>query len=190
MSESLKIILLCIVAAIGYGICHDLVTTRICLEYFTVFHPPVWGGATDPTVLALTWGAKATWWVGFLLSIPTAFLARYGAAPRLAAHDLVQPIGYLLLAMGLGSTLAGLVGWRLAAAGAIRPASDFARLIPREAHVGFLIDLWAHGAAYAVGILGGVAVCVWIWRQRRILAGRVKSLRATSFRPVARIKLF
>ncbi|MCC9606991.1 hypothetical protein LOC68_15075 [Blastopirellula sp. JC732] len=172
MSESLKIILMCIAAAILYGVCHDMITTRICLEYFTVFHAPVWGGATDPTVLALTWGAKATWWVGLILSIPAVLLARAGAPPKLAARDLVRPIGYLLLTMAIGSLVAGLVAWRLAEGGVIWPAPDFARLMKREAHVGFLIDAWAHSAAYAFGFFGGIAVCIWIWMQRRILRGR------------------
>lgn len=172
MSESFKIILMCIAAAILYGVCHDMITTRICIEYFTVFHQPVWGGATDPTVLALTWGAKATWLVGLILSIPAVMLARIGAPPKLAARDLVRPIATLLLVMAIGSIFAGFIGWRLAVAGQIRPGPDFARAIPREAHVGFLIDLWAHQAAYAFGFFGGIGVCIWIWMRRRELRGR------------------
>jgi hypothetical protein len=34
--ESLKIVVLCIVAAIAYGILHDQVTARVCVEYFTI----------------------------------------------------------------------------------------------------------------------------------------------------------
>lgn len=172
MSESLKIILMCIAAAILYGVCHDMITTRICIEYFTIFHEPVWGGATDPTVLALTWGAKATWWVGLILSIPAVILARLGAPPKIAARELVRPIATLLLIMAFGSIAAGLVGWQLAVAGQIHPAPDFARAIPREAHIGFLIDLWAHLAAYAFGFFGGIGVCIWIWMRRRELRGR------------------
>ena len=39
--ESLKIVVLCIVAAIVYGILHDQVTARVCVEYFTIGHPPI-----------------------------------------------------------------------------------------------------------------------------------------------------
>ena len=59
--ESLKIVGLCIAAAIVYGILHDQITARICVEYFSVAHPPVWGGIDDPTLLAFTWGVIATW---------------------------------------------------------------------------------------------------------------------------------
>jgi hypothetical protein len=58
--ESLKIILLCIVAAIVYGILHDQVTARVCVEYFTIGHPPIFH-TDDPTLLALGWGVIATW---------------------------------------------------------------------------------------------------------------------------------
>ncbi len=38
---------------------HDHVTVRICVEYFTVFHPPVF--ATDSTTrLGLGWEVIAT----------------------------------------------------------------------------------------------------------------------------------
>ena len=39
--EILKIWLFCIAAAICYGIVHDQITVRICVEYFSVFHPTI-----------------------------------------------------------------------------------------------------------------------------------------------------
>ncbi len=57
--EELKIIILCLGAAVGYGIAHDQVTARVCVEYFTVGHPPVF--QTDsPMLLGLGWGVLAT----------------------------------------------------------------------------------------------------------------------------------
>ena len=67
--ESLKIVLLCILSAILYGILQDQVTARVCVEYFTIGHPPVFN-TESPTLLALGWGVIATWWVGLLLGIP------------------------------------------------------------------------------------------------------------------------
>jgi hypothetical protein len=58
--ESLKIIVLCIVAAMVYGILHDQVTARVCVEYFTIGHPPIFH-TDDPTLLAFGWGVIATW---------------------------------------------------------------------------------------------------------------------------------
>jgi hypothetical protein len=57
--ESFKIVLGCVLAAVLYGIVHDQFTARICLEYFTVFHPPVFQ-TQSPTLLGFEWGVIAT----------------------------------------------------------------------------------------------------------------------------------
>jgi len=50
--EAAKIVLLSMASAITYGIIHDQVTARICVEYFTIGHPPIFG-TEDPTLLVL-----------------------------------------------------------------------------------------------------------------------------------------
>ncbi|MEM7013599.1 MAG: hypothetical protein AAF585_19175 [Verrucomicrobiota bacterium] len=50
--EFIKIILLSIVAAVVYGILHDQVTARICVEYFTIGHAQLID-SDSPTVLGL-----------------------------------------------------------------------------------------------------------------------------------------
>ena len=64
--QSLVIVLMCVIAAVSYGIAHDQVTARVCVEYFTVGHPTMFD-TDDPTRLGLGWGIIATWWVGLLL---------------------------------------------------------------------------------------------------------------------------
>ena len=49
--ECLKILLLSLAAVVGYGVLHDQVTARVCPEYFTVGHPPVFGTPRDRLVL-------------------------------------------------------------------------------------------------------------------------------------------
>lgn len=45
------------------GICLDLVTANVAVEYFSVHHPKII--ATDnPWALALVWGVAASWWFG------------------------------------------------------------------------------------------------------------------------------
>jgi hypothetical protein len=39
--EATGVILVCICSAMIYGIVHDQITARICVEYFTIGHPPV-----------------------------------------------------------------------------------------------------------------------------------------------------
>jgi hypothetical protein len=57
--QLLAIILYSVFAAIAYGIAHDQITARVCLEYFTLGHPPVFQ-TRSPTLLALGWGVIAT----------------------------------------------------------------------------------------------------------------------------------
>src|SRR5688500_9214653 len=59
---------LSLLAAIGYGVAHDQVTARICVEYFTLGHPPLFP-PDSPTFPALGWGVAATWWVGLPLGL-------------------------------------------------------------------------------------------------------------------------
>lgn len=79
--ESLKIVVLCVLAAAAYGVIHELVTARICIEYFTILHPAIFP-TTSPTLLALGWGILATWWVGAILGVLLALAARAGSRPR------------------------------------------------------------------------------------------------------------
>src|SRR5262249_20063825 len=148
---ALRIILLCIAASVLYGILHDQVTARICVEYFTIAHPPVFGDTTSPTLLGLGWGIIATWWVGAILGLALAPAARLGRRPRLSARDLARPVAILLLVTGAVAVVAGALGYALAASGAIRLVGWLADAIPPERHPRFLADGFAHTASYATG---------------------------------------
>lgn len=163
--QSLGIVLVCVVAAVCYGVAHDQVTARVCVEYFTVGHPPVFD-TDDPTLLGLGWGIIATWWVGLLLGVPLAIVARAGSRPKRSARSLVRPLGWLLAVMAVCASLAGVAGWLLACSGVVFLVGPIARALPVERHVPFLADLWAHSASYLVGLVGGIAVIIQVWRSR------------------------
>jgi hypothetical protein len=165
--RSFFIIPLSVVAAVIYGILHDQVTARICVEYFTIGHDPVFG-TDDPTLLGLGWGVIATWWVGALLGVPLAIAARAGSRPKRDAASLVRPIACLLAAMALCAVLAGFIGWGLARAGVVFLVGERAREVPPEKHIAFIIDIWAHSARYIVGFVGGLVLLGWVWRSRRV----------------------
>src|SRR5690349_417924 len=97
--EAIKVVVLSIVAAALYGITHDQVTARICVEYFTLGHPPVFA-TESPTLLALGWGVLATWWWGLILGLLLAGSARLGSRPKASAASLVGPMGFLMLRVG------------------------------------------------------------------------------------------
>lgn len=167
----LEIVALSVLAAIGYGIAHDQVTARVCVEYFTIGHPPLFP-TSSPTLLALGWGIVATWWVGLPLGLVLATAARFGARPKLTARALRRPLAILLLGMAIFALSAGLLGAWLAAAGQVTLAPPLADLVPHARHVAFLADLWAHSASYGSGLLGGIGLASWTWRRRATLAAR------------------
>lgn len=167
--ESLKIIILCIVAAIVYGILHDQVTARVCVEYFTIGHPPIFN-TDDPTLLAFGWGVIATWWMGAILSIPAVLAARVGSWPKFDAANLVRPVCILLIVMAVASLLAGIAGYFMARAGVVQLAGSLAYRVPPAKHVAFLADGAAHLAAYGVGFFGGIILSIWILFRRRRMA--------------------
>lgn len=163
--QYLAIIILCVVSAIVYGIVHDQVTARVCVEYFTIGHPPVFD-TDSPTLLALGWGVIATWWVGVLVGVPLAVAARVGGRPKRTAGSLVRPIGMLLAVMGCCALIAGIVGYFLARSGAVVLLEPLASRVPKESRAAFLADLWAHSASYLAGFVGGIVLIVLTWRSR------------------------
>ncbi|WP_165230970.1 hypothetical protein [Aquisphaera insulae] len=58
--QALGVVVVCIATAVLYGILHDQVTARICLDYFTVAHPPVFA-TESPTWLGAGWGIVRVW---------------------------------------------------------------------------------------------------------------------------------
>lgn len=166
--EFLKIIALTIIAAIVYGVLHDQVTARVCVEYFTVAHPPLFGGLTSPTLLAFAWGVIATWWAGAYVGVPLAIVSRYGAWPKLSARDLVRPLAVLFLAMAISALTYGVWGWRHAIADAHLRAS-VGEFVSTDRAPAFVADWFAHSASYTVGFVGGAALwlCAIVTRWRR-----------------------
>jgi len=163
--EFAKIVLLSIVAAICYGIMHDQVTARICVEYFTVFHPPVFP-TTNPTLLGLGWGVIATWWLGAFLGAVLANSAQAGDRRKLSARDLARPVLRLLAVMALSALFFGITGYVLARRGLIAPPEWVMEKLDRGSHSAFMADWWAHNASYAAATLGGVVLCVITYRKR------------------------
>lgn len=163
--EALKIIALCILCCVIYGIVHDQITARICVEYFTIGHPPMFP-TSDPTLLGLGWGIIATWWVGVILGIPLAFFSRVGSLPKITARQLVRPLIVLMACSACFAVLAGLIGYVAASNGWVFLIGSMAKRVPAEKHVAFLVDLWAHNASYISGFIGGVILMGLIWRWR------------------------
>lgn len=168
-APTLRIVLLAIVAAIAYGIAHDLVTAHVCVEYFTVAHPPLFP-TDDPVLLALGWGVVATWWVGLLLGLLLAHAALRGSEQVRTARSLVRPIVVLLAVMAVCAAVAGVVAWLGMRAGWFVMVGPLAQRIPAAQHAGFVADSAAHLTSYVVGAIGGVVLARRVRRSRRAKA--------------------
>jgi hypothetical protein len=163
--EASRIALFATLAAIAYGVLHDQITAQLCVEYFTIAHPPVFP-TESPFLLALGWGIVATWWVGLVLGTGLAAAARIGARCRLSLADLRRPILLLMLACAASAGLAGISGALLAAGGPPPVPDHWATVIPPEKLVAFSAVAWAHSASYVAGALGGLFLIGHTVRRR------------------------
>jgi hypothetical protein len=159
--EAIKIVAMCIIAGVLYGVVDDQVTARVCVEYFTVYHPDVFH-TQSPTLLGLGWGVLATWWVSLLLGVLLAISARAGSTPKAAVTDLAPKVLRLLIIMALCSLAAGISGYFLQGFG----MEYYATGIPKRIRHDFYADLWAHNMSYLSGFIGGLVLCVIVWRGR------------------------
>lgn len=158
--EFAKIVITCIVASILYGIVHDQFTARICVEYFTVFHPPVFA-TNSPTLLGIGWGIIATWWAGAIIGLLLAIGARKGSRTKLTAREIAPFVVRLMIFMAVCSIVFGTIGYFIGPV-----PSDVSDVLPKEIHRRFVADWWAHGASYGSGFLGGLTLCVIVWLKR------------------------
>lgn len=167
--QSLAIVALSVMAAITYGISHDQITARVCIEYFTIGHPPIFRvPVEDPTLLAIAWGVIATWWMGLGLGIALALAAQAGSRPKRSAGSLVRPIAKLLLFMAIMAAAFGGLGYFAASQGWVTLVGPMAIRVPEAKHIPFIADLWAHLASYFFGAVGSLVVIVRTWRSRRV----------------------
>lgn len=161
----LRILLLSIAASVMYGILHDLVTAHVCVEYFTIGHPPVFH-THSPILLAIGWGTIASWWMGAFLGAFLGLAAIYGPYPVFTVQQLVRPIGILLMSMGLCALCSGTFGY-IAARNDWIDALDYGGIFSPDKAWRFTADAWAHSASYFTGALGGLGLCFWVILQRR-----------------------
>lgn len=187
--ESLKIIALCTLVAVAYGIVHDQITARICIEYFTVAHPPL-VNSRNPTVVALAWGVVATWWVGAGAGIALALASRVGPLPKLTARDQVKPLLVSVLATAAFATIIGLLGYALSASGAFRIGYPIMDRIPRDHHVGFYTAGFIHNGSYLGAFIASVVVFVITLRRRAKRTAANKLQRSHGMSAAARVQAF
>ncbi|HYF14096.1 MAG TPA: hypothetical protein VD971_03380 [Phycisphaerales bacterium] len=169
MRRAAAIIALCVGAAVFYGVVHDQITARICIEYFTIGHRRAFE-SDSPTLNALYWGVVATWWAGLIAGVLLATAARAGAWDKLGARQLWPLVAGLLLAMGVSAAAAGVFGHGLA--DTYFKDKEIKRnglVVSERERVDYIACVYAHGASYSVGFGGSVVVAIMtvVWRGVR-----------------------
>ena len=159
------IILLTTVAAIVYGIVHDQITARLCVEYFTIAHAPLFP-TTSPTILGICWGIAATFGVGALFGVVLARVSQSDGLPLVPILRLGKSVLGLLAMTAICASLAGVVGYELSRRSIVGIPATLAELIPPRQYHRFMAVWFIHGASYLVGVTGGSLVILRIWWAR------------------------
>ncbi len=168
--EKTKIVLLTLGAAMFYGVVHDQITARLCIEYFTLAHPPHFP-VSSPTLLALCWGVAATLGVGLVLGFLLAQASQSPGLPGMPVSSLYRPLLVVLGATGAAAIMAGCVGFALAERSILmltelRPDAWVERL-SRSQQNRFMAVWFAHSASYLFGFVGGGVLIFRIWDRRQ-----------------------
>ena len=171
MIRFFAIVLLCIGAACVYGVLQNQITARVCVEYFTIGHEPVFD-TDDPTLLGLGWGVLATWWVGLIMGLVLAAAARLGRRPQRSPGSLIRPIVVLLVIMAMCATAAGVAGYFLGKSKSVTLAPHLAERVPVEKHPRYMACFFAHTASYWVGFVGGGLNVAVVWASRKRIRSR------------------
>jgi len=160
-----KVVVLCVLAAITYGIVHDQITAHLCVEYFSIAHPPIFH-TDSPTILAFCWGIAATIWIGIALGVMLALVSQSKGAPPYPMAKLVRSVLILLAVMAASAFLAGLLGFELSSHSVIHLPEDLAWMIPLARHDRFMAVWFAQCASYLSGLTGVAYLVLHVWNQR------------------------
>lgn len=166
ITEIFKIVLLCIVFSLAYGIIHDQITVRISPEYFTIGHPAI-ENIGSPTVLALFWGVVSTWWVGLILGLLLSVASLAGNWPQRNARSLLKPLLTLFAFTAFSAFVFGIIGSTRAESGEIALYGSRAALIAEEQRASYLTALWVHSGSYTAAASGGVVLAAWTAVSRK-----------------------
>ncbi len=175
MKQTAKIILLCMVLAILYGIVHNQITVRISLEYFTIGHRALIS-STSPTLMGIAWGVHPNWWVGLSMGVLLAIAGRAGKWPKRNARFFVRPLLMLFLVSGIASATAGILGYRLTNSGTLGLYGSLASTVPASGHAAYISALWMHTASYTAGTMGAFIISLLVFTGRIRSAGKKKSV--------------
>jgi hypothetical protein len=141
------------------GICLDLVTANLAVEYFSVHHPKILP-TENPQVLAVLWGVAASWWFGAIAGVIVASINHRRQQPLEPIRILkwttiacvalwVTMIAILLTVMAISSTI---------------PIEQ--RRTTFESDRRLVAVAMAHQYEYVLGAIAIMVIAVMTWRSK------------------------
>jgi hypothetical protein len=167
--QKAKVIALGTAVAVAYGIVHDQITVRLCIEYFSLAHPPLFP-VSSPTLLGLCWGIAATFGVGLILGYLLAQASQSAGLPPMAIRSLLCPLLVVIAVTAAGAIVAGCLGFDLSRRGLV----SLPNLLPnwwvatlsRAQQDRFMAVWFAHAASYLFGVVSAAVLILRIWLKR------------------------
>jgi hypothetical protein len=163
--QKARVIFLCIAAAMVYGIVHDQITARICVEYFTLAHPRLFP-VTSAAALGLCWGIASASGAGLLLGILLAQASQSIGLPATPISRLLGPIAIICGVTAIGATLSACIGFELSRRSIVTLPETWASVLSRSRQDRFMAVWFAHFASYFCGLGGGAFLIASIWNRR------------------------
>ena len=167
--QKAKVIALGVGVAVVYGIIHDQITVRLCVEYFSLAHPPLFP-VSSPTLLGLCWGIAATLGVGLILGYLLAQASQSSGLPPMAIRNLLGPLLVVIAATAAGAIVTGCIGFSLSRQGVVALPNLLpnARVetLSRAQQDRFMAVWFAHAASYLFGVVGAAVLILRIWLKR------------------------
>jgi len=141
------------------GICLDLVTANVAVEYFSVHHPRI-VETESPWVLAIVWGIGASWWFGAISGVIVATVNHRCQEP-LEPTPILKWVAVACFAIWLIMIAILLTVFAIASMvpeESRRPTFDYDRRLIAVA--------MAHQCEYILGTLALLIIALKTWRSK------------------------
>jgi hypothetical protein len=163
MSPALRRFLAIVLGSTGLacllGICLDLVTANVAVEYFSVHHPRI-VLTEKPWVLAIVWGVAASWWGGAIAGVIVASINQRRRNPLEAVRILrwalvactvlwLVMIAILIAVFAIASTI---------------PLEERQATFDHDRRL--MAVAMAHQYEYVLGAIALLVIAVMTWRSR------------------------
>jgi len=168
-AQKAKVTALGVGVAVVYGILHDQITVRLCVEYFSLAHPPLFP-VSSPTLLGLCWGIAATLGVGLILGYLLAQASQSPGLPPMAMRSLLCPLLVVIAVTAAGAVVAGCLGFSLSRQGVVALPNLlpnwWVETLSRAQQDRFMAVWFAHAASYLFGVVGAAVLILRVWLKR------------------------